>query len=180
MPNEVYSADTQTQTKTAVPNAGVDNHIDIKGSAANWNAITSTSFLPDTKPGTDQELIRSGDQTTKVASGQQMAEVQKKLWHHVYDAEGQDGVLEFDQSRQTTVIKSDTLRIGIDQNVIVSNDQMVSITNKRKINAREINEYGKERIIIQAGVELILQGPGGSIKIDSTGVTIQGVLVKIN
>jgi hypothetical protein len=29
-------------------------------------------------------------------------------------------------------------------------------------------------------VELVIQGPGGSIKIDSQGVTIQGVLVKIN
>jgi hypothetical protein len=36
------------------------------------------------------------------------------------------------------------------------------------------------QIYIEAGVELTLQGPGGMIKIDKTGVTIQGVLVKIN
>jgi hypothetical protein len=54
------------------------------------------------------------------------------------------------------------------------------VTNKRNVDARHISEYGKETIIINAGVELVIQGPGGSIKIDSTGVTIQGVLVKIN
>lgn len=44
----------------------------------------------------------------------------------------------------------------------------------------EINEAAGKKIKINAGVELYLEGPGGSIKIDASGVTIQGVLVKIN
>jgi len=45
---------------------------------------------------------------------------------------------------------------------------------------QNITESALLKITISAGVELNLVGPGGSIKIDSTGVTIQGVLVKIN
>jgi hypothetical protein len=187
MAGEVYSADTQTSTGTAVPNAGADNHISTNGSAANWSSITSESFLAGPKPGQDQVLIKIGDQTAMVSAGQRLEEIQKKFMFRVRDGDPED-VLQFDQNRNTAVTLSDTLTVGKnqivkivdDQNVTITRDQMVSVTNARNINARHISEYGKETIVINAGVELVIQGPGGSIKIDSTGVTIQGVVVKIN
>jgi hypothetical protein len=191
----VYSGDTQTSTGTAVPDAGADNHIPTSGSAANWSSITSESFLAGPKPGQDQVLIKTGDQTAMVSAGQRLEEIQKKFMFRVRDGDPED-VLQFDQNRNTSVTESDTLTVGKnqilvvgknqvltvvdDQFVTVTRDQKVSVTNARNINARHITEYGKETIVINAGVELIIQGPGGSIKIDKTGVTIQGVIVKIN
>jgi hypothetical protein len=183
----VFGSDTQTSTGTPVPNAGADNHIPTQGSAANWGSITSESFLSGPKPGQEQVLIKIGDQTAMVSEGQRLEEIQKKLSFRVRDGDPED-VLQFDQNRNTTVTLSDTLTVGEDQKltvvrdqkVTVTNDQTVSVTNKRNVDARHISEYGKETIVINAGVELVIQGPGGSIKIDNTGVTIQGVVVKIN
>jgi hypothetical protein len=196
MPDEVYKADTQTSTGTAVPSAGGDNHIPTTGSVANWGSITSETFLAGPKPGQEQVLVKVGNQTAKVSEGQRLEEIQKRHWFKLYDTATENGDFEFDQHRKSTVTLSDTLNVGEDQfvtvgrdqsvgtvrdqKVLISRDQTVSVTRKRNVNAREIEEYGKEKITIQAGVELLIQGPGGSIKIDRDGVTIQGVLVKIN
>ena len=188
MPN-VFDRKAETTTGTPVPNAGADNHVTTNGSAANFGAITSENFLAGPKPGQEQVLIKVGNQSSKVSEGQRLEEIQKKLWFHVYDTSTENGMLEFDKHRQTTVTLSDALTvgegqnvsIGHDQNVAVAKNQTVSVKEKRSVNAKEIAEYGVEKIHIKAGVELILEGPGGQmIKIDSKGVTIQGVIVKIN
>jgi hypothetical protein len=185
---DLFLKNALVPTGTPVPPAGADNHIPTNGSAANWSSITSESFLNGPKPGQEQVLVRAGNQTAKVAEGQRLEEIQKRNWLHVYDTATENGDFEFDQHRKTMVTLSDTLTVGEDQkvkvvrdqNVTVTRDQTVSVTNKRNVDARYISEYGKETIVINAGVELVIQGPGGSIKIDSQGVTIQGVLVKIN
>jgi hypothetical protein len=56
----------------------------------------------------------------------------------------------------------------------------VKVKLTRNIEALEIIELGKDKVTIYTNGELVLQGPGGSITINSKGVTIQGVLVKIN
>lgn len=186
----VYLADPQTCTLTPVPDAGADNHISIDGSAANWSHITEENFLPGPKPGRCQTLIRAGNQSAKIAEGQRLEEIQKKLWFHVYDTSTEDGVYEFDQNRKTTVVKDDTLMVVKNQNVTVNENQEMTVDQNqtvkvngllRKIEARNIEEVVREKIYIRAGVELLLEGPGnGIIKIDSQGITIQGVMVKIN
>lgn len=62
-----------------------DKHIPMQGSSANWSAITSNSFLGEPQPGQDQVLIKSGDQTAKVAAGQSVNEIQKKLSTYIHD-----------------------------------------------------------------------------------------------
>jgi hypothetical protein len=188
MPDEVYSADTQTNTGTAVPNAGADNHIPTNGSAANWGSITSESFLAGPKPGQEQVLVKVGNQTAKVSDGQRLEEIQKRHWFKLYDTATENGDFEFDQHRKTTVKLSDTLMVEKSQNVTVKDNQNVTVeenqsvkVNKlRKIDALEISEFGDEKITIVTRGEIVIQGPGGSITINSKGVTIQGVLVKIN
>jgi hypothetical protein len=185
---DVFYRKAETNTGKPVSNPGVDNHVITDGSAANWGSITSENFLAGPQPGQEQVLIKVGNQTAKVSEGQRWEEVQKKLLLHVYDTGSEDGVYVFDQNRNTTVSKNDTLTVVKSQNVTVTENQevtvnqnqKVSVTNKRDVDARHISEYGKETIVINAGVELVIQGPGGSIKIDSHGVTIQGVIVKIN
>jgi hypothetical protein len=184
---EVFNTKSETSTGTPVPNAGSDNHVPTNGSAANWGSITSENFLAGPSPGQEQVLIKVGDQTARVSEGQRLEDIQKKLSFRVRDGHSEDE-LQFDINRTTRVIKSDTLTVGEDQKVTVvrdqqvrvTNDQTVSVTNKRNVDARHISEYGKETIYLNAGTELVIQGPGGSIRIDSTGVTIQGVIVKIN
>src|SRR5215471_16384811 len=110
MTDEVYSANTLTSTGTAVPAAGSDNHAPTNGSAANWGAITSESFLAGPQPGQEQVLIKTGDQTAKVSQGQRLEDIQKKYWFHVYDGDPED-LLQFDQNRSTAVTLSDTLYV---------------------------------------------------------------------
>src|SRR5262245_12872083 len=182
----VFDEKNKIRTRTPVPDR-TDCRILLNGSAGNFGAILSEGFLAQCQPGQDQCLIKVGDQTAMVAAGQRLEEIQKKLSFRVRDGHEEDE-LQFDINRTTRVNKNDTLTVGEDQKltvvrdqkVTITNDQTVSVTNKRNVDARHISEYGKETIVINAGVELVIQGPGGSIKIDSTGVTIQGVVVKIN
>lgn len=69
----VFGMNNLTNTLRQVPNAGQDNHINIKGSLANWKSITSESFLPDPKPGADQAYVKgnqslhaTGDRNLKI------------------------------------------------------------------------------------------------------------------
>ena len=187
MRDEVFNKRAVIVTRTPVPDK-TDCRILTRGSSAKWGkTITCEDFLPAPQPGRFQTYVSRGDQTAMVESGQRLEDIQKKLSFRVRDGHEEDE-LQFDINRTTRVIKSDTLTVGEDQKVTVvrdqqvrvTNDQTVSVTNKRNVDARHISEYGKETIVINAGVELVIQGPGGSIKIDSTGVTIQGVIVKIN
>jgi hypothetical protein len=187
---DVFLKVTEVCTLTPVPAAGADNHICTEGSAANWGSITSENFLAGPQPGQEQVLIKVGNQTAKVSEGQRWEEVQKKLLLHVYDTGSEDGVYIFDQNRQTTVSKNDTLTVVENQKVTVNENQEVTVGENqtikvegelRKVNATNIEEVAVNKILISAGTELILQGPGnGIIKIDSHGITIQGAIVKIN
>jgi len=184
--DEVYKADTQTSTGTAVPSAGGDNHIPTGGSAANWGSITSESFLAGPQPGQEQVLIRAGDQTAQVAAGERKHDVLKNATTHVNAG---DNLLFYHKNRNTDVTLNDALTVHGDREVgiqgkqviTVVGDQYVNVVKTHNVNVVEhIMEHANRSVTIDAGVELVLQGPGGSIKIDSSGVTIEGVLVKIN
>jgi hypothetical protein len=187
---DVFYRKPETNTEKPVPNAGTDNHVPTDGSAANWGSITSENFLAGPQPGQEQVLVKVGNQTAKVSEGQRWEEVQKKLLLHVYDTGSEDGVYVFDQNRKTTVSKNDTLTVVKSQNVTVNENQDVTVIENqtvhvngklRKVEAKNISEEAVNKIYIKAGTELILEGPGGQmIKIDSTGITIQGIIVKIN
>jgi len=187
---DVFYREPLTFTGKPVSNPGIECHAPTDGSAGNFSSITSENFLAGPKPGQEQVLIKVGNQTAKVSEGQRWEEVQKKLLLHVYDTGSEDGVYVFDQNRQTTVSKNDTLTVVKSQNVTVNENQEVTVNQNqkvtvngllRRVEAKNIEEEAVKKIHIKAGIELILEGPGGQIiKIDSTGITIQGVLVKIN
>ena len=186
--DEVFDKDPKTKTRNPVPEK-TDCRILINGSSAKWGKeITAENFLPAPQPGRFQTYVSSGDQTTMIAAGLRHEDIQKKYTFRVRDGHAEDE-LQFDLNRTTTVHKSDNLTVKenqnvtveLDQNVGVDKNQTVIVKELRKIDAKEINELGREKIHIKAGTELILEGPGGQmIKIDSKGITIQGVVVKIN
>ena len=90
--------------------------------------------------------------------------------------------VEHDEKTTITGNRTETIEQGNESMTLVAGDREVTIaTGCDNLSVgQHINTSAKLKINIQAGVELNLIGPGGSIKIDATGVTIQGVLVKIN
>jgi len=76
-------------------------------------------------------------------------------------------------NKSTTVGAIDTHTVGSDKIDNIGGNLTVAVT-------KDITQNATKKITIAAGTELILQGPGGQIKIDAGGVTITGVLVKIN
>src|SRR5262245_16116878 len=189
MGDEVFDKDPKTKTRTPVPEK-TDCRILTNGSSAKWGGgITGEDFLPAPQPGRFQTYVSCGDQTAMIQAGQRLEDIQKKFSFRVRDGHAEDE-LQFDLNRTTRVHKSDTLTVGEDQkltvirhqNVEVNKNQTVKVFGEmRKVEAINIDESALNKIYIKAGTELILEGPGGQmIKIDSSGVTIQGVVVKIN
>ena len=167
----VFQMNPLTGTGTPVPKAGGDNHAPTDGSVASWSAITSESFLPGPQPGKDQTFIKTGDQTAKVAEGQNLTEVKKISDTHVTDGKT---ILKFDKSRETTIKDNDTLTI-ISGNFSISVDggkQTVNVKQSSSLEAQKVEITGREEIILKVG--------GNFIKIDMTGITVFGTLVKIN
>lgn len=66
---ESFNAAPITTTFLPVPNAGLDNHININGSSASWGSIASDTFLPVPNPGAEQTLLK-GTQCTKVTGNE--------------------------------------------------------------------------------------------------------------
>ncbi|WP_165244036.1 type VI secretion system Vgr family protein [Paludisphaera soli] len=71
----------------------------------------------------------------------------------------------------------------------VVRDQHLTVGGERqeKIGTTHVTEAGQElhlkggmKVVIEAGMELVIKAAGGFVKIDATGVTIEGTMVKIN
>jgi type VI secretion system secreted protein VgrG len=99
-------------------------------------------------------------------------------------------------NRTESVEKNETITIGKDRkyDVVGANTTSVGKDEKNSVKGNKTDNIGKnytlsvtddisesaKKVTITAQTEIVLQGPGGSIKIDASGVTITGVLVKIN
>jgi type VI secretion system secreted protein VgrG len=63
----------------------------------------------------------------------------------------------------------------------VGQDRQVKVSQKDALEAgQEIHLKSGMKVVIEAGMELTLKSAGGFVKIDSTGVTIVGTVVRIN
>lgn len=109
---------------------------------------------------------------------------------------GHDETLTVKNDRTKIVKRDEKNTIGRDHvhDVIGESTNSVGKNKKTSVTLNEDHNVGKKytlaatneinassmKVEISAGTELILNGPGGQIKIDATGVTITGVLVKIN
>ena len=84
------------------------------------------------------------------------------------------------EDRKRDVIGEHTTSVGKNETTSVTMNKSDNVGKAYKLTATDsITEAAKE-ITITAGTKLTLAGPGGSIVIDAGGVTIFGVLVKIN
>ncbi|MDG3005796.1 type VI secretion system Vgr family protein [Paludisphaera mucosa] len=74
-----------------------------------------------------------------------------------------------------------TENVGGDQQLIVGGDRQEKIGKSHITQAaQEIHLKAGMKVVIEAGIELTIKAGGGFVKIDASGVTIQGMMVKIN
>lgn len=85
--------------------------------------------------------------------------------------EGNDRVVEQDERIKVGGTLSET--IGMDHQTKVGMNQAVEA-------GQEIHIKAGMKVIIEAGMQLSLVGPGGFVDIGPAGVTVQGIMVKIN
>ncbi|NNF00942.1 MAG: type VI secretion system tip protein VgrG [Pyrinomonadaceae bacterium] len=115
------------------------------------------------------ETVGSGEDTEKITIKGFREEVVSK---NETVTIGENMTHDVGGEKSTSVGKSETTSVANNKTDNIGDKLTVSATN-------EISESSKT-IKISAGMELVLSGPGGQIKIDAGGVTITGVLVKIN
>ncbi|MBT1120396.1 type VI secretion system Vgr family protein [Stutzerimonas nitrititolerans] len=75
--------------------------------------------------------------------------------------------------RKTEVRASDHLTIGDSQHVKVGNGHFVEAGN-------EIHYFAGSKVVIDAGMELTASGGGSFLKLDPSGVTMNGAAIKMN
>ncbi|WP_312956779.1 type VI secretion system Vgr family protein [Stutzerimonas nitrititolerans] len=75
--------------------------------------------------------------------------------------------------RKTEVRASDHLTIGDSQHVKVGNGHFVEAGN-------EIHYYAGSKVVIDAGMELTASGGGSFLKLDPSGVTLNGATIRMN
>lgn len=72
-------------------------------------------------------------------------------------------------------------KVGGDQSLTVGQNQQEKVGMKHALEAgQEIHLKGGMKVIIEAGMQISLVGPGGFVDIGPAGVSIQGIMVKIN
>jgi type VI secretion system secreted protein VgrG len=143
--------------------------------------------LPDNKT---QTGIKS--RSSKGGSGENFNEFRfedKKGEEQIYLHGEKNWTIMVENDKGQTVGHDETLTVKNDRTKTVNHDETTKIGNHKtdsigqilKVTAGDkIDAYATKNVVITAGVELTLNGPGGMIKIDASGITIQGVLVKIN
>lgn len=126
----------------------------------------------------DEKSTILHNRTEEVGSGSDKEKITIKGFREEIVEKNESITIKEDRNRD--VIGEHKTSVGKNETNSVRQNRTDSVGDTFKISAtNELNESSKT-IKIQAGMELILSGPGGQIKIDAAGVTITGVLVKIN
>jgi type VI secretion system secreted protein VgrG len=126
-----------------------------------------------------------GGDAVKLVKGDEIERTDGSLV--VYVGQDQDVII---KQRQRERVEGDShLRVKGKRNIHVGRTQSLTVGKDRheKIGRRHALEAGKaihlkagSALVIEASQDLTLKGPGGFIRIDASGVTIQGKLVRIN
>jgi type VI secretion system secreted protein VgrG len=137
------------------------------------------------------EITRENRTTTiggdrkKVVQGDEVEKTDGKLTILV----GQDQDIVIKQVKRERVEEDSHLlvkgerreKVDLSQSLIVGKDRQERVGEHHALEAgKEIHLKAGTALVIEAVRDLTLKGPGGFIRIDAGGVTIQGALVKIN
>ena len=118
--------------------------------------------------GGDQHLIVKGKQVASIG-GDQGVTVTGSLAEKIQ------------QNADRSVGQNSNEKIGLNSSLQVGMNQYNKTGMVHVLDAgQEMHIKGGMTVVIESGMGLCLSGPGGFISIDPSGVTIQGLLVKIN
>lgn len=99
------------------------------------------------------------------------------LDHHVKGARAD----QVGAAMHLTVAQDQNEKIGGGVSVTVGKNHQTKTGMNHAVEAgQEIHLKGGMKVIIEAGMQLTIKGPGGFVDIGPAGVTIQGIMVKIN
>jgi type VI secretion system secreted protein VgrG len=105
---------------------------------------------------------------------------QSTIIHNRTEKVGDFETITIGKDRKLSVIENQTITVGQNETYTVQQKKRQSIGDEYTLAATNKIQESSKVIEITAGTTLTIQGPGGGMKIDSSGVTIWGVLVKIN
>src|SRR5262245_8494232 len=118
-----FDMDTFTATRTDVPMLTQDSRLNTGWSQAKWgSSITTSDFLPDVIPGNEQVLVKSGDQSIKIALGNCWIEVQNILSTHVYGVEAHY----VDRGRDTFINVVENLTVTGNRTTTIHGDEKIT------------------------------------------------------
>ena len=102
---------------------------------------------------------------------------------------GQDQDICITENKREKVVKNSHLRVNGERRQRIRKNQSLTVGEDQheKVGQNHALEAGKQihlkagtALVIEAKNDLTLKGPGGFIRIDGTGITIKGAMVKIN
>lgn len=94
---------------------------------------------------------------------------------------GQDVNIMIGGKLHENVSKDHVENVGQSSFVVSGKDRLEKSGSNHIVQAGQVvHVIAGQEVVIEAGMRLTLKGPGGFISIDPTGVTVQGMLVKIN
>ncbi|MEJ5861947.1 type VI secretion system Vgr family protein [Pseudomonas farsensis] len=111
-----------------------------------------------------------------------------KVGNDVHVSVGQDARLEVGRNRTVNIANDHVLVTGNNRQETIVADYHISIgaNLEQQVQGRAELEAGAligrrtQRYELRAAQTVTIQGPGGSIRIDETGITLEGLLVRIN
>jgi len=101
---------------------------------------------------------------------------------NLYETVGKESREKIGGNHSRAVGGAEAISVGGDRSITVSKGDVLekySVNQKKEVTADYLCKAGAN-ILIEAGTQLTIKGPGGFLTIDASGVTIVGTLVKIN
>lgn len=150
--------------------------------------------------GANQHETIGADQLVQI-SGESHLTLKKKLYEEIDDEVHQHlkakQVVKLDADRHESIGTNTLLKVGSDSNIDIGQDlnEKVGMNYSLNVGMNQNNKIGTAyavdagqtvyikggmTLVIEGGMGICMKGPGGFVSIDPSGVTIQGMLVKIN
>ena len=122
------------------------------------------------------ETVKQGDSTFTVETGNEIRSIATDQTEDI----GNDVTRSVGNDRTETIGNDHTEEVGNNQSITVNNDSTVSIGNNltEEVGSNITIDAG-QKITMTAGMEILLKVGSNSVKIDQSGVTIKGTVVKI-
>jgi type VI secretion system secreted protein VgrG len=184
--------------------SGVKSRSSKNGTAANYNEIrfedkkgveqvyiqaekdmdVNTKDQSREYVGKDRHLIVCADQLEQVqankhqqVAGNKLEKIESGSGLHVMG----NRVTEIDLDDNLTVRGTSSTKVIVDLEVQVGNEHAEAVGRDYILSAgRDVYFKPERHFIIEAGLGFCIRTPGGFIKVDSEGITLQGVKLKLN